>query len=402
MEESLPIEMHREIKGKIETRVRVPLDTPYDVSLAYIPGVAETCLEIKANRNKSFSMTRRWNTVAVVSNGTSVLELGDIGPAASLPLLEGKAAVLKTFGGVDAVPVCVDCKDAAALSGIIASLEFGYSGFLLEGISAPECYEVERELKARCAVPVYNDSREGTAVAVLAALKNALKLAGKTLGEAKTVISGCGAAGTAVAEMLLKAGARDIVMCDKNGVLLERRCAGNPVLQELFAKTNPRGVRGKIKTALKGADVFIGLSAANVITAEDVATMAEKPVIFAMANPIPEIMAENAQKGGAFIYATGRSDRPNQISSIFVFPGLLRGTLDAKAKEINDEMLFAAADALAGAVGGDELSVENILPFPVDPESRQTLCGRIADAVKAAAVSSGASTQGGYMPTVSR
>ncbi len=393
MEESLPIEMHREIKGKIETHVRVPLDTPYDVSLAYIPGVAEACLEIKSNRNKSFSMTRRWNTVAIVSNGTSVLELGDTGPAASMPLLEGKAAVLKAFGGVDAVPLCIDCKDAASLTGIVASLEYGFGGFMLEGISAPECYAVEKELKNRCAVPVFNDSRDGTAVAVLAALKNSLKLAEKSLKDAKIVISGCGAAGTAVAEMLLKAGVRDIVMCDKTGVMLERRAAGNPVLQELFRKTNPRGIRGKIKASLKGADVFIGLSAANVITADDVASMAEKPVVFAMANPVPEILAENAQKGGAFIYATGRSDRPNQISSILVFPGLLRGTMDAKAKEINDRMLFAAADALAEAVDEEELSPENILPFPCDPVSRQELYGRVADAVRAAAVASGASTQ---------
>ncbi|MBQ7446099.1 MAG: NADP-dependent malic enzyme [Clostridia bacterium] len=384
-EESLPIAMHKEWRGKIETAVRAPLENSYDLALAYTPGVAEPCIEIKADERKSFELTRRWNTVAVVTNGTAVLGLGDIGPAAGLPVMEGKAALFKAFGGVDAVPICINSKDPKTVIETVALLESNFGGINLEDIAAPACFEIESELKKRLSIPVMHDDQHGTATVVLAALKNALKLANKKIGRVSIVINGCGAAGSAIAKLLIKAGAKKILMCDRIGILTEAGTEEGTAKRELALITNTKNVKGKLQNALKKADVFIGVSAANVVKAEDVAAMNDKPIIFAMANPIPEILPEVAQKAGAFIMGTGRSDYPNQINNVLAFPGIFRGALDAEAEDITDDMLVAAADAIAGLVGDDELSPEKIVPDAFDPRVAET----VAKAVRAVAEKSG-------------
>ncbi|MBP5312002.1 MAG: NADP-dependent malic enzyme [Clostridia bacterium] len=384
-EESLPITMHKEWRGKIETAVRAPLENSYDLALAYTPGVAEPCLAIKSDKNRSFELTRRWNTVAVVTNGTAVLGLGDIGPAAGLPVMEGKAALFKAFGGVDAVPVCIDSKDPEKVIETVALIESNFGGINLEDISAPSCFIIENELKKRLSIPVMHDDQHGTATVVLAALKNALRLCGKKLDKVSIVINGCGAAGTAIAKLLMKAGAKKLTMCDKKGILTEETTEEGSHMRELAMVTNKRKLKGTLKTAVKKADVFIGVSAANVLKAEDVASMNEKPIIFAMANPIPEILPDIAKNAGAFVVGTGRSDFPNQINNVLAFPGIFRGALDAEATDITDEMLIAAADAIAGLVGEDELSREKIVPDAFDPRIAEA----VAEAVRNVAVSLG-------------
>ena len=380
-EESLPITMHKEWRGKIETAVRAPLENSYDLALAYTPGVAEPCLEIKADPAKSFEMTRRWNTVAVVTNGTAVLGLGDIGPLAGLPVMEGKAALFKAFGGVDAVPICINSKDPDKVIETVELLESNFGGINLEDISAPSCFKIEKELKKRLSIPVMHDDQHGTATVVLAALKNALKLTGKEIGKISVVINGCGAAGTAIAMLLMKAGVKKLVICDRKGIINEKSTEEGSYKRELALITNKRKLKGKLQNAVKKSDVFIGVSAANVLKAEDVASMNEKPIIFAMANPIPEILPDIAKHAGAFVVGTGRSDFPNQINNVLAFPGIFRGALDAKAPDITDEMLIAAADAIAGLVGEDELSPEKIVPDAFDPR----VAGTVAEAVKKAA-----------------
>ncbi|MCR5693603.1 MAG: NADP-dependent malic enzyme [Clostridia bacterium] len=384
-EESLPITMHKEWRGKIETAVRAPLENSYDLALAYTPGVAEPCLAIKSDKNRSFELTRRWNTVAVVTNGTAVLGLGDIGPAAGLPVMEGKAALFKAFGGVDAVPICIDSKDPEKVIETVALIESNFGGINLEDISAPSCFIIENELKKRLSIPVMHDDQHGTATVVLAALKNALRLCGKKLDKVSIVINGCGAAGTAIAKLLMKAGAKKLTMCDKKGILTEETTEEGSHMRELAMVTNKRKLKGTLKTAVKKADVFIGVSAANVLKAEDVASMNEKPIIFAMANPIPEILPDIAKNAGAFVVGTGRSDFPNQINNVLAFPGIFRGALDAEATDITDEMLIAAADAIAGLVGEDELSREKIVPDAFDPRIAEA----VAEAVRNVAVSLG-------------
>ena len=380
MEDSLPIAMHREWKGKIETKVKVPLENQYDMALAYTPGVAEPCLEIKDDPSLSYAFTARWNTVAVITNGTAVLGLGDIGPVAGMPVMEGKAALFKAFGNVDAVPLCINSKDPETVIRTVELLEGSFGGVNLEDISAPACFRIEEELKKRCSIPIFHDDQHGTATVVLAALKNALKLSKKKIQKLRIVINGCGAAGIASAKLLIKAGASDIIMCDRKGIVTEESSGDNEYKLEIARATNPRKVKGKLADALRKADVFIGVSAANILSADDVARMNEKPIIFAMANPIPEILPDIARRAGAFIVGTGRSDYPNQINNVLAFPGIFRGVFDAGACDINDGMLLAAADAIASCVSGDELDCENIVPQAFDPGVTEAVARAVAKA----------------------
>ena len=385
MEDSLPVMMHREWKGKIETKVKVPLNDQYDMALAYTPGVAEPCLEIKDDPSLSFDLTARWNTVAVITNGTAVLGLGDIGPVAGMPVMEGKAALFKAFGNVDAVPLCIDSKDPETVIRTVQLLEGSFGGVNLEDIAAPECFIIEEELKKRCCIPIFHDDQHGTATVVLAALKNSLALSRKKMQKARIVINGCGAAGIAIAKLLLKAGASDIVMCDRKGIVTAENAGNNDYKKEIALCTNPRKVKGKLSDAIKKADVFIGVSAANVLRAEDVGRMNEKPIIFAMANPIPEILPDVAKRAGAFIVGTGSSDYPNQINNVLAFPGIFRGVFDAGASDINDEMLLAAADAIASCVPEDKLNCDCVVPQAFDPG----VTDAVAKAVAAAAAETG-------------
>ena len=390
MEDSLPVAMHREWKGKIETKVKVPLENQFDMALAYTPGVAEPCLEIKDDPSLSYVFTARWNTVAVITNGTAVLGLGDIGPVAGMPVMEGKAALFKAFGNVDAVPLCIDSKDPDTVIRTVELLEGSFGGVNLEDISAPACFRIEEELKKRCSIPVFHDDQHGTATVVLAALKNALKLSKKRIQKVRIVINGCGAAGIAIAKLLLKAGATDIIMCDRRGIVTEESSGGNEYKREIALATNPRGIKGKLSDALKKADVFIGVSAANILSAEDVGRMNEKPVIFAMANPIPEILPDTARRAGAFIVGTGRSDYPNQINNVLAFPGIFRGVFDAGATDINDEMLLAAADAIASCVSKEDLDCEYIVPQAFDPGVADAVAKAVAKAAAETGVVRGA------------
>ena len=382
---SASLEKHYEWKGKIEVTTRAPLDSAEALSLAYTPGVAQPCLEIKNDINKSYELTRRWNTVAVITDGTAVLGLGDIGPEAGMPVMEGKCALFKGFGGVDAIPLCIRSKDVDTIVSTVSMLLGSFGGVNLEDISAPRCFEIENRLKEISDIPIFHDDQHGTAIVVAAAVINALKVTGKKLSELKAVFSGAGAAGTAIFRLLWKMGLRNAVLCDINGVV----CPGRPDLEsdkylaELADMTKPT-VRGGLKEALVGADLFIGVSAPNLVTEEMVKSMAQDPIIFAMANPVPEIMPDAAKAAGAAVVGTGRSDYPNQINNVLCFPGIFRGALDVRASEINDEMKIAAANALAELVG-DELVSEHILPKAFDPR----VCGAVATAAAEAARKTG-------------
>ena len=380
------LEMHYELKGKIEIAPRAKADTREALSLAYTPGVAAPCLEIQKDVNKSYELTRRWNTVAVVTDGTAVLGLGDIGPEAGMPVMEGKCLLFKEFGGVDAVPLCIRSKDVDEIVNTVALLAGSFGGINLEDISAPRCFEIERRLKERCDIPVFHDDQHGTAVIMLAGLMNALKVVGKRLEDVKIVTSGAGAAGIAIIKLLSSCGAGSVVMTDRHGAIYKGREELNPAKREIAEITNKSCEKGTLADVLKGADVFIGVSAPGVLTKEMVAGMAENAIVFACANPTPEIFPDEAKAAGAAVVSTGRSDYPNQINNVLAFPGIFRGALDARASEINDEMKIAAAHALAGIVGDDRLSRDNILPQAFDPGVGDT----VAAAVKAAAIRSGA------------
>lgn len=380
------LEMHYELKGKIEIAPRAKADTREALSLAYTPGVAAPCLEIQKDVNKSYELTRRWNTVAVVTDGTAVLGLGDIGPEAGMPVMEGKCLLFKEFGGVDAVPLCIRSKDVDEIVNTVALLAGSFGGINLEDISAPRCFEIERRLKERCDIPVFHDDQHGTAVIMLAGLMNALKVVGKRLEDVKIVTSGAGAAGIAIIKLLSSCGAGSVVMTDRHGAIYKGREDLNPAKREIAEITNKGCEKGTLADVLKGADVFIGVSAPGVLTKEMVAGMAENAIVFACANPTPEIFPDEAKAAGAAVVSTGRSDYPNQINNVLAFPGIFRGALDARASEINDEMKIAAAHALAGMVGDDRLSRDNILPQAFDPGVGDT----VAAAVKAAAIRSGA------------
>ncbi len=378
------LKAHYEWRGKLKVDSKMAVDSPEALSLAYTPGVAAPCLEIQKDLSKSYELTGRWNTVAVVTDGTAVLGLGDIGPEAGMPVMEGKCVLFKEFGGVDAIPLCIRSKDPDDIVKTVSLLAGSFGGVNLEDISAPRCFEVERRLKEICDIPIFHDDQHGTAVITLAGLLNALKIVGKRMGEIRFVVNGAGAAGTAITKLLLRAGAKEGIVCDRSGAIYVGRGNLNSAKAELAEMTNPSRIAGPLAEAVKGADVFIGVSAPGVLTGEMVETMARDPIIFACANPVPEIFPDEAKAHGAAVTATGRSDLPNQINNVLAFPGIFRGALDVRASEINDEMKLAAAHALAALVGED-LCAEYIIPQPFDPR----ICNAVAAAVAEAARKSG-------------
>ena len=379
------LRLHYEWKGKVEVTPRAAVDNKEALSLAYTPGVAQPCLEIQKDINKSYELTRRWNTVAVVTDGTAVLGLGDIGPEAGMPVMEGKCVLFKAFGDVDAIPLCVRSKDVDDIVNTVALLAGSFGGVNLEDIAAPRCFEIEQKLKERCDIPIFHDDQHGTAVITLAGLTNALKVVGKTMDSARIVVNGAGAAAIAITKLLLSAGAKDVTLCDRKGAIYEGRTEGmNPVKEEMAKVTNPAKKVGTLADMLVGADVFIGVSAPGMVTTEMVKTMNQDSIIFACANPTPEIFPDDAKAGGAAVVSTGRSDYPNQINNVLAFPGIFHGALDARARDINDAMKIAAAHALADLVG-DELSPDYIIPAAFDPRVKDA----VAAAVKQAAYDSG-------------
>ena len=379
-EESL--KLHYDLKGKIEIKSRVQVKSSHDLSLAYTPGVAEACLEIEKNNDLSYELTRRWNTVAVVTDGTAVLGLGDIGPEAGMPVMEGKCVLFKEFGGVDAIPLCIRSKDTDEIVKTVSLLAGSFGGINLEDIAAPRCFEIEDKLKKCCDIPVFHDDQHGTAVVVLAAVMNALKCVGKDIKNARAVINGAGSAGIAIGKLMLSAGLGELIMCDKNGIICEGEDWLNPAQAEMAKRTNRDKIKGKLADAMRGADVFVGVSGPGCVRAEMVASMAENSIMFPMANPVPEIMPDEALKAGAKIVGTGRSDFANQINNVLVFPGLFRGALDVRAKEINIEMKMAAAYALAGLISDEELSPEYIIPKAFDERVGKAVAAAVAKAAR--------------------
>lgn len=379
------LQLHHSLQGKIEVAARAKVRSAEDLSLLYTPGVARPCLEIQADYNQSFRLTRRSNLVAVITDGTAVLGLGDIGPEAGMPVMEGKCLLFKEFAGVDAFPICVRSKDVEEIVRTIYLISGSFGGINLEDIAAPRCFEIERRLKEICDIPVFHDDQHGTAIVVGAALMNALKVAGKTMNSIRCVISGAGSAGIAICRHLLHLGVRDILMCDKCGILREGDPQLNPAQQEIAAVTNRQMRSGALADAMAGADVFIGVSAPGIVSAEMVRTMADRAIVFPMANPTPEIMPEQAKAAGAFIVGTGRSDYPNQINNVLAFPGIFRGALDARASDINEEMKMAASRAIADLVSEADRSPEYILPKAFDRRIGEA----VAAAVKAAAERTG-------------
>ena len=378
---------HYEWKGKLEVVPRAPVDSSDALSLAYTPGVAAPCLEIQQDVSKSYELTRRWNTVAVVTDGTAVLGLGDIGPEAGMPVMEGKCVLFKAFGGVDAIPLCVRSKDVDEIVNTVRLLAGSFGGVNLEDISAPRCFEIERRLKACCDIPIFHDDQHGTAVITLAGLTNALKLVGKKLPDIRIVLNGAGAAATAITKLLITAGAVDVTLCDRSGAIWNGRAEHmNPAKQEIAEITNPGKRQGRLADVLAGADVFIGVSAPGILTKEMVKTMNRDAVIFACANPTPEIFPDDAKAGGAAVVSTGRSDYPNQVNNVLCFPGIFRGALDVRASDINDEMKLAAAYAIAGLVSDKELSAEYILPRAFDPRVRDAVAKAAAEAARRSGV----------------
>ncbi len=382
-EESL--KLHKALKGKLEIKTRVEVKDRESLSLAYTPGVAEPCLEIQKDNSLSYELTRRWNTVAVITDGTAVLGLGDIGPEAGMPVMEGKCVLFKEFGDVDAIPLCIRSKDVDEIVNAVSLFAGSFGGINLEDISAPRCFEVERKLKEKCDIPVFHDDQHGTAVVVLAAITNALRLSGKSIKSAKITVNGAGSAGIAISKLLLDAGAKNLILCDKAGAIYEGAEWLNSE-QKLMSKiTNPEGLKGTLSDVMKGADVFIGVSAPNVVTEEMIASMADKSIVFAMANPVPEIMPEKAKGAGAYIVGSGRSDFVNQINNVLAFPGIFRGALDARASEINREMMLAASAAISALVSDSELSPDYVIPAAFDKRAHTA----VAKAVKEAAERTG-------------
>ena len=376
------LRLHREWKGKIEVVATVPAGNKEELSVAYTPGVAQPCLEIQKDPSQSYELTRLHNLVAVITDGTAVLGLGDIGPEAGMPVMEGKCVLFKTFGGIDAFPLCVRTKDVDEFVQTVYNISGSFGGINLEDISAPRCFEIERRLKEMCDIPVFHDDQHGTAIIALAGLTNALRVVGKKKEDVKVVFSGAGSAAISITKLLLSAGFRHITLCDKFGAV----CKGDPQLNEAQAAiaevTNLERRTGTLAEMMVGADVFIGVSAPKVVTPEMVGTMAKDAVVFACANPTPEIFPEEAKAGGARVVATGRSDYPNQINNVLAFPGVFRGALDVRASDINEEMKMAAARALAGLIGEEELSEENIIPKPFDPRVVPAVAQAVAQAAR--------------------
>ena len=379
-EESL--RLHEQWKGKIEVVATVPVATKEDLSLAYTPGVAQPCLEIQKDINRSYELTRRHNLCAVITDGTAVLGLGDIGPEAGMPVMEGKCVLFKSFGGVDAFPLCVKTKDVDEFVNTVALISGSFGGINLEDISAPRCFEIERKLKERCDIPIFHDDQHGTAIITLAGLTNALKVVGKKKEDVKIVTSGAGAAAISIVKLLLSAGFKNVVMTDRSGAIYKGRDRLNWIKEEMAEVTNLGMEKGTLADVIRGADVFIGVSAPGTLTTEMVKTMAKDPIIFACANPTPEIMPEDARAGGAAVIATGRSDFPNQINNVLAFPGIFRGTFDVRASDINEEMKMAAAKALASLVSDDELTADYIIPKAFDPRVGTAVAAAVAEAAR--------------------
>ncbi|MFV0527144.1 MAG: NADP-dependent malic enzyme [Lachnospiraceae bacterium] len=372
------LKKHYDWKGKIEVIYRAPLENKDDLSLAYTPGVAQPCLEIQKDVDKSYDLTRRSNLVAVVTDGTAVLGLGDIGPEAGMPVMEGKCALFKAFGDVDAIPLCIRSKEVDDIVNTVALLAGSFGGVNLEDISAPRCFEIEEKLKERCDIPIFHDDQHGTAVVTLAALINALKLTGKKIEDIKVVTSGAGAAGTAIIKLLIAMGLKDVVLCDRNGAIYEGREGLNNEKVDLAKITNKEHKKGSLAEMLVGADVFIGVSAPGCVTPEMVKSMNPNPILFPMANPTPEIMPDLAKEAGAAVVGTGRSDFPNQINNVLAFPGIFRGALDVRASEINDAMKIAAAQAIASFVTDDKLSADYIIPSALDKTVAEAVAKEVA------------------------
>ena len=379
------LRLHGEWKGKCEMVTRVPVKTKDDLSLAYTPGVAQPCLEIQTDINKSYELTRRWNMAAVITDGSAVLGLGDIGPEAGMPVMEGKCVLFKAFGDVDAFPICVKTKDVDEFVETVYNISGSFGGINLEDIAAPRCFEIERKLKEKCDIPIFHDDQHGTAVITLAGLTNALKVVGKKKEDVKVVTSGAGAAAIAITKLLLSAGFRDITMCDRKGAIYKGREGLNWIKTEMAEVTNLSRKAGTLADMLVGADVFIGVSAPNTVTTEMVKTMNRDAIIFACANPTPEIFPDAAKAGGARVISTGRSDYPNQINNVLAFPGIFRGAFDVRASDINEEMKVAAAEALAGLVG-DELSEDYIIPAAFDPRVGPAVAKAVAEAARRSGV----------------
>lgn len=374
------LEMHKEHRGKLEVTSKIALKTKDDLSTAYTPGVAEPCLKIKENKKEAYTYTAKGNLVAVVSDGTAVLGLGDIGPEAAMPVMEGKAILFKEFGGVDAFPICLDTKDTEEIIETVKRIAPSFGGINLEDISAPRCFEIEQRLEEELDIPVFHDDQHGTAIVTTAALLNALKIVGKKIDEIKVVLNGPGSAGTAIAKMMLHAGVKHMLICDRTGILREDRERMTPHKMELARLTNPEKVSGGLKEAIVDADVFVGVSTAGALTVDMVKTMNKDAIVFAMANPTPEIMYEEAKAAGVRVMATGRSDYPNQINNVLVFPGLFRGALDCRARNITYKMKLAAAYAIAGLISDEELNEEYVIPSAFDNRVAQAVAHAVEEA----------------------
>ena len=376
------LKKHAEWRGKLEITPRVPLASREDLSLAYTPGVAEPCLAIEKDPSLSFELTRRWNTVAVITDGSAILGLGNIGPEAGMPVMEGKCVLFKEFGGVDAIPLSIKSQDTDEIVRTVYLLSGSFGGINLEDIAAPRCFEIERRLREICDIPVFHDDQHGTAIVAGAAVLGALKVAGKELGGSRVVINGAGSAGIAIGRHLLAMGVGELTMVDKCGILCEGEDYPNPAHREIAALSNREKRTGTLADAMRGADLFIGVSAPGIVSREMVASMAHNAVVFPMANPTPEIMPEDAKAAGAFIVGTGRSDYPNQINNLLAFPGVFRGALDCRAKTVNQEMELAASRALASLIPEEELTTENIIVSPLDPRAAKTVADAVADAAR--------------------
>ena len=381
------LKLHYQWKGKLEVNSKVSVNNKEDLSLAYTPGVAQPCLEIQKDISKSYELTGRWNTVAVISDGTAVLGLGDIGPEASMPVMEGKCVLFKEFGDVDAIPLCIRSKDVAEIVQVVSLLAGSFGGVNLEDIAAPRCFEIEKRLKEICDIPIFHDDQHGTAVVTLAAVLNAAKLTGKDIKTMKVVMNGAGSAGIAIAKLLLQVGVEDITMCDRVGIIYDGQEGLTPDKQEIALVTNKGGIKGTLADAMKDADVFIGVSAPNTVTPEMVLSMKKDPILFPMANPIPEIMPVLALMAGAAVVGTGRSDFANQINNVLAFPGIFRGALDVRASDINDAMKIAAAYAIAGLVTDQELRSDFIIPNAFDPRIKDAVATAVAKAAHESGVS---------------
>ena len=384
MEESL--RLHEKWKGKIEIVSRAPVDTKEALTLAYTPGVARPCLEIEKDVDKSYELTRRHNLCAVITDGTAVLGLGDIGPEAGMPVMEGKCVLFKSFGDVDAFPICIRSKDVDEIVNTVYLISGSFGGINLEDISSPRCFEIERKLKEKCDIPIFHDDQHGTAIITLAGLTNALKVVGKKKEEVKIVTPGAGAAAISIVKLLLSAGFKNIIMTDRKGAIYEGREGLNWIKEEMASVTNREKKEGSLADVIKGADVFIGVSAPNTLNTEMVKTMNKDAIVFACANPTPEIMPEDAKAGGARVVATGRSDYPNQVNNVLAFPGVFRGTFDCRASDINEEMKMAAAAALSSLVSDEELNEEYILPKAFDPRVGKTVAAAVAEAARKSGV----------------